>query len=257
MHLAFAITPQAPSVVTTVGEFFEAGGLLMWPILGCSILVVGLALERYLSLRKARVLPQVVVDAAYQVCEGNAKVIEAGILEADAPAARILAAGLRRRGCLLADVERAVEDRLHQEAQKLRGNVRGVWLVASIAPLLGLLGTVLGIADAFAAVEQTGLGTAESSESLAAGIKVALYTTIFGLFVAIPATLLAAHLQGRARRLAAEIADVLAPTIEALASLPATATHHAGQERADTRPSGDKPPAGKTPDGGPEETHAA
>lgn len=250
MLSALTAFPQAPNVVATVGEFFDAGGLLMWPILGCSIVVVGLALERYLSLRQARVLPRVVVDAAQQVTEGRAEVIEAGIMEAKAPGARVLAAGLRRRGCLLADVEKAMEDRLHEEGQRLRGNARGVWLVATIAPLLGLLGTVLGIADAFAAVEQTGLGKAESSESLAAGIKVALYTTIFGLFVAIPATLIAAHLQARARKLTAKMADVMAPTIEALAALPSSAAHGDGESRAvatSNEPSDDEP----------EETNAA
>ena len=256
MPAMFLALPEAPSVVATIGEFFAAGGLLMWPILGCSIVVVGLAFERYLSLQKSRVLPRVVVEAAHQVLEGRSEVIAAGILEATAPAARVLAAGLRRRGCLLADVEKAMEDRLHEEGQRLRGNARGIWLVATIAPLLGLLGTVLGISDAFAAVEQTGLGKAESTESLAAGIKVALYTTIFGLFVAIPATLIAAHLQARARRLIAAIAEVVAPTIEALAALPATANvavsaHHddGGREIGrDTAMRGSDEP---------EETHAA
>lgn len=241
------VLPQAPSVVSTIGEFFEAGGLLMWPILGCSIMVVGLALERYLSLRKSRVLPRVVVDAAHQVVEGHSNVIAAGILEAKAPGARVLAAGLRRRGCLLADVEKAMEDRLHEEGQLLRGNTRGVWLVATVAPLLGLLGTVLGISDAFAAVEQAGLGKAASSQSLAAGIKVALYTTIFGLFVAIPATLIAAHLQARARRLTAAIAELVAPTIEAMAALP-TSAKQPDQDIASSHDSSDDEP---------EETNAA
>lgn len=252
MLFSLAALPQAPAVISTVGEFFDAGGLLMWPILACSIVVVGLALERYLSLRQGRVLPRVVVEAAHQVVEGRAEVIEAGILEAKAPAARVLAAGLRRRGCLLADVEKAMEDRLHEEGQRLRGNARGVWLVATIAPLLGLLGTVLGIADSFAAVEQTGLGKAESSEALAAGIKVALYTTIFGLFVAIPATLIAAHLQSRARRLIARVADVIAPTIEALSALPSTAAHAA---TADTSRVSESADAAKCNE--PEETNAA
>ena len=139
----------------------------------------------------------------------------------------MLAAGLRRRGYPLADVEKAMEDRLAEESARLRGNVRGIVLMASVAPLLGLLGTVLGIADAFAAVEQTGLGKAESSEALAAGIKVALYTTIFGLFVAIPATLVAAHLQARARALVAAVAQAVGPAIEALAARPAVASQPA------------------------------
>jgi biopolymer transport protein ExbB len=216
---------QGPTATTiaTIGEFFTAGGLLMWPILGCSVVVAGLALERYLSLRRGRVLPRVVGDAVEQIVQGQASVIEAGISEAQAPAARVLAAGLRRRGYPLADVEKAMEDRLAAESSRLRGNVRGIVLMASVAPLLGLLGTVLGIADAFAAVEQTGLGKAESSEALASGIKVALYTTIFGLFVAIPATLVAAHLQARARSLAAAIAQMVAPAIEALAAKPVAA----------------------------------
>ena len=215
-------TIQEPSVVATVGEFFHAGGMLMWPILGCSVVVVGLAIERYASLRRGRVAPPVVADAVEQIQQGRAAAV-AGIAEAEAPAARVLAAGLRRRGCLLADVEKAMDDKLAEESARLRGNVRGITLMAAVAPLLGLLGTVLGIADAFAAVELTGLGKAQSSEALAAGIKVALYTTIFGLFVAIPATLLAAHLQARARRLAAHIAAVVSPAIEALAAPPAGA----------------------------------
>lgn len=212
---------EAPSIVTTIGEFFAAGGLLMWPILGCSVVVVGLAIERYLSLRRARVLPPVVGDAVEQIVQGRSDVVAAGMLEAEAPAARVLAAGLRRRGFLVADVEKAMEDRLREEVARLRGNVRGITLVAAVAPLLGLLGTVLGIADAFATVEQTGLGRGDNSEALAAGIKVALYTTIFGLFVAIPATLLAAHLHARARRLGAAIAETVAPAVEALARRPA------------------------------------
>ncbi len=212
---------QDQNVIATVGEFFSAGGMLMWPILGCSVVVVGLAIERYSSLRRARVAPQVVADAVEQVVQGNTDVVAAGILEAEAPAARVLAAGLRRRGYPLADVEKAMEDRLAAESARFRGNVRGITLMAAVAPLLGLLGTVLGIAEAFAVVEQTGLGKAQSSEALAAGIKVALYTTIFGLFVAIPATLVAAHLHARARRLAAGILAVVAPAVEALAQRPA------------------------------------
>ena len=202
--------------MTTVGDFFVQGGFLMWPILGCSVVVVGLATERYLSLRRTRVVPQEVEDAVEQVRKGRAEAITAGITASPAPAARVLAAGLRRRGCLLSDIEKAMEDQLAEETALLRGNIRGITLMAAVAPLLGLLGTVQGIAQAFEAVEQTGLGKAQSSQALAAGIKVALYTTILGLFVAIPATLVAAHLQARARRLAGAIKAVVSPTLELL-----------------------------------------
>ncbi|MBL9079598.1 MAG: MotA/TolQ/ExbB proton channel family protein [Planctomycetes bacterium] len=222
-----SLSLQATDVSRTIGDFFADGGILMWPILGCSVVVVGLAVDRYLSLRRARVLPQVVLDAVEQIVGGRVEVIQDGIAAADAPAARVLAAGLRRRGHLLADVEKAMEDRLQQEAARLRANVRGITLIAAVAPLLGLLGTVLGIADAFAAVEQSGLGRGDNSEALAAGIKVALYTTIFGLFVAIPATLVAAHLHARARRLAALVAHELEPAVAALAARPPGGTPEA------------------------------
>jgi biopolymer transport protein ExbB len=219
--MRIATTFQGPQteggVVGTIGEFFEAGGMLMWPILGCSVVAVGLAIERYTTLRRERVAPAIVADAVDQIVQGRASVVAGDVAQIDAPAARVLAAGLRRRGCLLADVEKAMEDSLGAETAQMRGNVRGITLMAAVAPLLGLLGTVLGIADAFAAVERTGLGRGENSEALAAGIKVALYTTIFGLFVAIPATLVAAHLQARVRRLGALVAAIVAPAVEALA----------------------------------------
>ncbi|MBK8098482.1 MAG: MotA/TolQ/ExbB proton channel family protein [Planctomycetes bacterium] len=216
-----ALKPQSQSqVIATIGEFFEAGGFLMWPILGCSVVVLGLTIERYLMLRKGRVVPTVVGQAVEQICQGRTDVVAAPIAEAQAPAARVLAAGLRRRGLPVADVEKAMEDQAAKEAMRLRANVRGVSLMAAVAPLLGLLGTVLGIAEAFGDVEQSGLG---KPETLAAGIKVALYTTIFGLFVAIPATLIAAHLQGRVRKLLLAISETVAPAIEAIAGRPPVA----------------------------------
>jgi biopolymer transport protein ExbB len=218
------ILPQEPTIAT-IGESFAAGGFMMWPILGCSVIVVGLALERYAQIRRRRVLPQVVVDAVGQIVEGRADVIAAGIQEAQAPAARVLAAGLRRRGYPLADVERAMEDQLAKEGGRLRSNIRGITLMAAVAPLCGLLGTVLGIAVAFAAIEKSGL---DRAQTLAAGIGVALYTTIFGLIVAIPATLVAAHLQSRVRKLLLQVDASLSPAIEPLASPPGTARARTG-----------------------------
>lgn len=220
------LVPLQSGPVTTIGEFFAAGGALMWPILACSIVVLGLAIERYLSLRRGRLLPAAVVDAVEQVREGRAAVIAESIAEARAPAARVLAAGLRRRGHALADVEKAMEDQLQKEGTRLRANVRGISLIAAIAPLLGLLGTVLGIAEAFAVFASVEQG-AGKHEQLAAGIKVALYTTIFGLGVAIPATILAAHLNGRARKLLLLVAETLGPAVEPLARRPAEESHAA------------------------------
>jgi biopolymer transport protein ExbB len=220
---------QDPGVATTLGEYFATGGFMMWPILACSVVVVGLAFERYASLRRRRVMPQVVLDAVEQIEQGKADVIAAGIGEATAPAARVLAAGLRRRGFPLVDVERAMEDQLAKEGMRLRNNIRGISLMAAVAPLCGLLGTVLGIAAAFAAIEKSGLARAES---LASGIGVALYTTIFGLIVALPATLVAAHLQSRVRVLLLAMDQRLSPAIEPLAAPVAARETRAGERHA-------------------------
>lgn len=224
LFAVFASSPQGTMTVTTIGEFFAAGGLLMWPIFGCSVVVVGLAIERYLSLRRSRVVSAGLADIVEQLRGGQFDAAAAAVEGAGDPGRRVLAAGVRRRGQALADIDRAMEDQLQKEAALLRGNVRGISLMAAIAPLLGLLGTVLGIAEAFAAVEQTALGR---PENLAAGIKVALYTTIFGLFVAIPATLLAAHLQARVRAAVIALAERVAPAIDLLAAAPGDKTHAA------------------------------
>ena len=211
---------QDPAAMTTLGESFAKGGFMMWPILGCSVVTVGLAFERYTNLRRGRVLPPAVVDAVSEIAAGRAGEVAVGIAEADAPGARVLAAGLRRRGFPLVDVERAMSDQLGKEGARLRGNIRGITLMAAVAPLCGLLGTVLGIATAFAAIEKSGL---DRAEPLASGIGVALYTTIFGLIVAIPSTMLAAHLQGRVRKLLLAMDGALSPAVEALAATAAPA----------------------------------
>jgi biopolymer transport protein ExbB len=230
--LCMSFVPQEPShVIATIGEVFAKGGFMMWPISGCSVLLVGLTIERLLSMRQRRVIPRAVALAVEQIRQGRADAVEPQILESMAPAARVLAAGLRRRGYPLGDIERGMSDQVAREGALLRSNVRGVTLMAAVGPLCGLLGTVIGIARAFAAVEGVGQNRAEM---LASGIGVALYTTIFGLSVAIPATLIGAWLQGKVRRLMLAIDTAVSPAIEHLAPAPkppvpgeAEATHAA------------------------------
>jgi biopolymer transport protein ExbB len=219
-----ALIPQAPSaqepaaVSMTIGDFISTGGLMMYPILGCSVIVVGLAIERSLALRKERIVPASVRDAVAQVCQGRSSAVADPMAATDAPAARVLTAGMRRRGFPVHIVEKAMEDQAAKEASRLRGNVRGVALMASVAPLLGLLGTVLGIASSFAAARVSGVGY--NADALSAGIGVALHTTILGLIVAVPATLIAAHLMSRVRKLMLHMDDAVAPAVEHLAARP-------------------------------------
>ena len=200
--------------VQTFGEFLAAGGPVMIPIALCSVVVIGLALERYLSLTRARMLPRSLDEAMDLVQSGHSQQALEVAESTKAPGARILVAGIRRQGFAVRDVERAMEDQAHKEADKLRGNIRPLTLIAAVAPLMGLFGTVVGIAEAFHRVVRTGMG---KPENLAAGIEMALTTTIAGLAVAIPTMLIAAHLQARVRKLLLAVDEKLSPAVEALA----------------------------------------
>ncbi len=197
----------------TAWDFLASGGPMMVPLGLCSVVACGLAMERYLRLRPAAVLPpelEPVIDRAVRG-ERAAALVECAAI--DSPASRILAAGLRRDALPLVDLERGMEDQAGKEMERMRGNIRALSVIAAVAPLLGLLGTVLGLNAAFPRVVQTGLG---QPEVLAAGIEEALITTIAGLGLAIPAMLVASHLGARVRRLVGRVDDRLLPVIDAI-----------------------------------------
>jgi biopolymer transport protein ExbB len=107
-----------------------------------------------------------------------------------------------------------MQDQGIKENEKLRGRIRPLVVIANVTPLLGLLGTVLGIMEAFSRVVKTGLG---KPEHLAGGIEEALVTTFAGLAVAIPAMLIAAWLTGRVRRFLLLADETVSPAVESLA----------------------------------------
>ncbi len=206
---------QAGQVVAsqTVWEFLSAGGYIMIPIGICSIAVLTLTMERWLHLRRERVVPSKIDEAIALLAAGKHDAASAVAQDLNAPAGRILAAGIRRRGRAIEDVERAMEDQGGKEVEKLRSNIRPLQLIASVAPLLGLLGTVIGIQDAFALIVKAGMG---KPEHLAGGIEEALVTTIAGLSVAIPALLIASHFNTKVRRLMIEADEKLTPAVDLL-----------------------------------------
>ncbi len=214
--------PEGVSTVQTFGEFLSAGGPVMIPIALCSVVVAGLALERYASLTRARMLPGAVDESLDLVRSSQSQQALEVAESAKSPGTRILAAGIRRQGFPVRDVERVMEDQAHKEADKLRGNIRPLDLIAAIAPLMGLFGTVVGIAEAFHRVVRAGMG---KPEQLASGIEMALTTTIAGLAVAIPTMVIAAHLKARVRKLLLATDEKLGPAVEALAG-------HAGESHA-------------------------
>jgi len=186
-------------------DWFLGGGPVMWPLLACSIIALAVILERLISLRRGKVIPAALVRVVQEVkgrgdlaiaqakCEAIggvfASIITACLANADAPkeenAVAVVAAG--RRG-----------------ARKLEKMLAVLDVVAGAAPLLGLLGTVLGLNEVFLQITQHGLG---NTSVLSGGIAQALRTTILGLAIAIPAFVAHRYFNRRIEDLVAEMED--------------------------------------------------
>jgi biopolymer transport protein ExbB len=211
-----ALIAQDQEIVSreTVWSLLAAGGPVMIAIGLCSVLVLALSMDRYLRARRAPFCPKGTDQVLELLRVGAFDEARARADNLRAPSGRILLAGLRREGRSLHDIERAMEDQGRKELERLFSPIRAIQVIANIAPLLGLLGTVLGIAEAFDDVVRAGMG---KPELLAGGIEKALVSTIAGLVVAIPALMLAAHLGARVRRVVLFTDEKLSPAVEMIA----------------------------------------
>ncbi|MEM1068881.1 MAG: MotA/TolQ/ExbB proton channel family protein [Planctomycetota bacterium] len=166
------------------------GGWLMLPLGVCSLIVLTLSFERLIALRRARVIPRPFVRRFTECVEdGQLSYDEATELceEFDCPVAEVFRAAVRRWGRPMFEIEQAVMDAGDRVADGLKRFLRVFHAVSNVAPLLGLLGTVLGMIEAFEIIStQESIG---QPEMLASGISKALMTTAGGLSVAIPAYL--------------------------------------------------------------------
>ncbi|HUT12728.1 MAG TPA: MotA/TolQ/ExbB proton channel family protein [Thermoguttaceae bacterium] len=193
-------------------ELLAAGGFMMWPIGALSLLVVTFGIERALGLRRHKVLPPELVSGlgnlagkkggldprqAYKLCQ-----------QFPSAAANVIKTMLLKVGRPHSELEHAVTEANDREAARLYANVRWLGLGAGIAPLLGLLGTVLGMISAFIATAEMTAGQSKS-KALAEGIYEALVTTAAGLAVAIPAAVLAHWFEGRIQGLFRELDETL------------------------------------------------
>lgn len=182
------------------------GGPLMWPIAGCSIVLLVFVFERFISLRRARVIPKPFVTRILeQVRDGNLG-RDAGVKlcqEDGSPVAEVFGGALKKWGRPAVEVEQAVIDAGERVTHDLRKYLRMFNGISQVAPLLGLLGTVMGMITSFnTIVAQNAMGKAEL---LAGGIGEALLTTAGGLFVAIPALVAYLFFVSRVETLLVEI----------------------------------------------------
>jgi biopolymer transport protein ExbB len=182
-----------------VFELIVAGGWIMAPIILCSILAFTIVVERFFTLREKKVAPRNLVDQILKLHHKNRISPEAiDKLYRNSPLGRILAAGLRNMNDKREVMKESIEEEGRQVALELERFLNTLGTIAAITPLLGLLGTVIGMIKVFAVITSLGVG---DPKILADGISEALLTTAAGLSVAIPALMFYRYLRGRVEEL--------------------------------------------------------
>ena len=210
---AMAAVPQEAIPTRDFSRIVQDAGPLMIPILGCSLLLVTFALERAISLRRGRVIPKPFVTRfLQQLADGELDRREALDLcqKNGSPVAGVLAGAVHKWGRPAVEIEQAVIDSGQRATNSLRRYLRVFYGITTVGPLLGLMGTVLGMIQTFNVIAVgDGLGR---TELLAGGIAKALLNTAGGLAVAIPASILYVFFVSRIDRLIIEI-DALAQEV--------------------------------------------
>ncbi|MFO1062385.1 MAG: MotA/TolQ/ExbB proton channel family protein [Pirellulales bacterium] len=219
--------------MTSLFGIIREGGILMMPIILCSFTLTVFVFERLIFLRRSRVIPRPFVRGVIEQLEqGQLDREEAMALceENGSPIAQLFTAALKKWGRAAVEVEQAVLDAGERVTVQLRTHLRLFNAISNITPLLGLLGTVLGMIEAFNTIAKgDAMGRAEM---LAGGIGQALLTTAAGLFVAIPAFTAYAYFLGRADKLIIEMDEHAQRVIELIS---AEGLQESGRSRRSSR----------------------
>lgn len=182
-------------------SIIQAAGWPIWPLIACSVLALALVIERFISLHQRRVAPPKLLEEAITVSQKA--VPEPGVvaqLARDSALGEVLASGLRMLNsnprCSEDDLRAGIESAGRAVAHRLERYLTALATIASAAPLLGLLGTVIGMIEIFGA-QPGGASGAGNPAQLAHGISIALYNTAFGLIVAIPSLIFWRYFRAR------------------------------------------------------------
>ncbi len=199
-------------------ELFRIGGFVMWPLLALSALMVGIVLERFWSLRRRTVLPPGLTDEVITLVRGRR--IEPSHIDAlrqHSPLGRILATALAERHRPHEKLVERIEDTGREVVHGLSRWLNTLGTIAIIGPMMGLLGTVIGMIRMFLVITEVGTGDATR---LAGGIGEALMATAFGLFVAIPAYIFHRYFRGRVQEYALTMSREATWVVDALEATP-------------------------------------
>jgi len=197
-----------------VYELVIAGGWLMLPIILSSVVMIAIAIERYWSLRPSKVVPPTLLGQVWHWLKQN-QLTKENIHELRGSSAlgSILAAGISNSGHGREVMKDSIEEAAVQVVHSLEKHLVPLGTIAAVTPLLGLLGTVIGMIKVFTAIMIEGTGNAGV---LAGGISEALITTAAGLSVAIPALIIHKYFERRVDSLVVEMEDQAIKLIDAL-----------------------------------------
>jgi biopolymer transport protein ExbB len=173
-----------------VFAIIQAAGWPIWPLLFASIIALALIIERLVALRRAKVLPDgVLARVIGEVRQGSLNDAAINALEQGSPLGRVLAAGLRNVKSSREVMKESIEEAGQGVSHELERYLTTLGTIASISPLMGLFGTVVGMIEIFGSQAPTGANPMQ----LAHGISIALYNTGFGLVIAIPSMIFWRH----------------------------------------------------------------
>ena len=165
-------------------EIIEAAGWPIWPLIATSIYGFAIILERAWSLRSEKVMPSNLVDSVNQMIKQRSfKVENLDTLKGSSPFGEIIYSALKNKNASLEVLKDSIEESSGLVAHKLETNINALGTISTVAPLLGLFGTIVGMVELFSSFTSSGHDVA----IFARGMSVALYNTAGGIVVAVPA----------------------------------------------------------------------
>jgi len=203
-----------PKVFEFMVEIVKSGGLLMAPIILCAIIAMGIILERYLTLQSRKIIPEDLTSKVWGWVEKDAlDQQQIQTLHQGSPLGQILAAGLINRDRERVIMKDSIQDTGRHVVHEMERYLDTLGTIAAVSPLLGLLGTVIGMVKVFTAITTHGVG---NPTVLAGGIAEALITTAAGLTVAIPALIGYRYFRNRIDTLVVDMEKEAIKLVEAL-----------------------------------------
>ena len=206
---------------------FQAAGWPIYPLLAVSIVAIALIIERFMILRREKIVPSGLLEkvlVAYQRKGVSDEMLDR--LSQDSPLGQVLASGLRNYESSRDVMKDAIEETGRAVTHELERFLTTLGTLATISPLMGLFGTVVGMIEIFGSQSPSGSNPIE----LAHGISVALYNTAFGLVIAIPAMIFFRHFRGLVESFVVEMEQQAARLVDVVHAQGMQQTSRAGAE---------------------------